>query len=207
MNSSKVWGGRTLHDRSSDRRELLLAAAADLLGTGGAAAVTMRAVVREAGISPRYFYESFDSRETLLVAVYDRVEADLLDRLTAVDISRGLRDVVRSAFEVLRDFFQEDPRRARILLREPLADDVLRAHSASRIPMFTRAIVPMLAPDTGLDAADVDEDGDWAVRSTALSGALVAMYLEYTDGHFAVGPERIVDIAVDVVFAFTGLGS
>lgn len=43
-----------------------------LLGDGGAVAVTMRAVVRAAQLSPRYFYESFASREELLFAVHDR---------------------------------------------------------------------------------------------------------------------------------------
>ncbi len=134
MNTSKVWGGQSPQDRSSSRRESLLSAAEALLGDGGAVAVTMRAVVRAAQLSPRYFYESFASREELLFAVHDRVEDQLLQRLQNVSSSGDLRDAVRSSFEIIRDFFEEDPRRARILLREPLADDMLRSHSATPYP-------------------------------------------------------------------------
>ena len=72
MNSPKLWRGQTLQDRSSDRREQILVVGEQLLGSGGVAAVTMRAVTRQANLSPRYFYETFDSREDLVIAVYDR---------------------------------------------------------------------------------------------------------------------------------------
>ncbi|OPX10312.1 TetR family transcriptional regulator [Gordonia sp. i37] len=206
MNTSKVWGGQSPQDRSSSRRESLLSAAGALLGDGGAVAVTMRAVVRAAQLSPRYFYESFASREELLFAVHDRVEDQLLQRLQSVSSSGDLRDAVRSSFEIIRDFFEEDPRRARILLREPLADDMLRSHSATRIPIFTRAVIQLLAqghPEVA-EATGGDE-ADWMIRSTALSGALISLYLEYTDGHIDVEPDRLVDAAVDVVYALGGL--
>ncbi|WP_288336322.1 TetR/AcrR family transcriptional regulator [uncultured Gordonia sp.] len=206
MNTSKVWGGQSPQDRSSSRRESLLSAAEALLGDGGAVAVTMRAVVRAAQLSPRYFYESFASREELLYAVHDRVEDQLLQRLQNVNSSGDLRDAVRSSFEIIRDFFEEDPRRARILLREPLADDMLRSHSATRIPIFTRAVIQLLAqghPEVA-EATGGDE-ADWMIRSTALSGALISLYLEYTDGHIDVEPDRLVDAAVDVVYALGGL--
>lgn len=207
MSTSRVWGGRSTQDRSSDRREALLAAAEALLGVGGAIAVTMRAVVRDARLSPRYFYESFESRDELVVAVYDRVESELLQRLSTVDTNGDLRQNVRSALESLREFFDEDPGRARILLREPMADDVLRTHSAARIPMFTRAVTPLIfgGDPEPAEAADIDE-AEWAMRSTALSGALVALYLEYIDGHLDAEPSRLVDVAVDVVYRLAGLG-
>ena len=79
MGSPKLWRGQTLDDRSSTRREEILAAAYSLLGDAGAQAVTMRAVIRETNLSPRYFYESFASRDELVTAVYDRVEAQMFD--------------------------------------------------------------------------------------------------------------------------------
>ncbi|WP_328821036.1 hypothetical protein [Nocardia sp. CY41] len=47
MSTPKLWRGQTPQDRSGDRREQLLDVAFDLLGTGGSAAVTMRAVTRQ----------------------------------------------------------------------------------------------------------------------------------------------------------------
>lgn len=203
METTSVWGGRSLSDRSADRRDALLAAGEKLLGEGGAAALTMRAVMREANLSPRYFYESFASREELLIAVYDKTEADMFARVAStIDLDLDVKSAVRVAIQALRDFLAEDPRRGRILLREPLADDALREHRAGRVPTFTRALAPMFGRLS--DTADAD-NSRWTLLSTALSGALVSMYLDYIDGRLDVDPETMVDTAVELVFAIVGI--
>ncbi|MGV9796027.1 TetR/AcrR family transcriptional regulator [Gordonia sp. NPDC003422] len=197
MSSGKLWRGQTLADRSTDRRAVLLDAGRALLGEGGAAAVTMRAVIREAKLSPRYFYESFASREELLTAVYDEVSAELFETLTAVAVTGHPRQDVRAFVDAIRDFFERDPRRARILLREPLADDTLRDHRAAATPQFVGAAVAMAGGRIGADR-------DLAIVSTALSGALVALYLDYSDGRLDVEPDQLVDAAVELIFAIAG---
>lgn len=200
MASSKVWRGQTLRDRTADRRATLLDVGRKLLGSGGSAALTMRAVCRDAQLSPRYFYESFDSREDLLIAVYNQVEelllAHIMGRRTPEPIT--LREVLESC----ANFFEEDPQRARILLREPLGDDTLRKHSASRTPAFVMALIPVLGPQLNDllsgDAARIQ------ILSTALGGALVALYLDWADGRLAVSRDTIADAAVDIVTAMTG---
>lgn len=201
MGSPKLWRGQTLDDRSSTRREEILAAAYSLLGDAGAQAVTMRAVIRETNLSPRYFYESFASRDELVTAVYDRVEAQMFDHVAAVDTSGDLRQSIRGILDAFRDFFEADPRRARILLREPLGDEILREHSAARRPAFARMLFPLLGDDT-LQSRD---DESVAITTTALTGALVALYLDYCDGRLAVDADRLVDAAVALVHAISGL--
>src|SRR3954468_17616405 len=65
--------GSTLADRAAARRAALIEAGVELLGTEGAAGVTVRAVCRGAKLTERYFYESFDSRDALLRAVHAQV--------------------------------------------------------------------------------------------------------------------------------------
>lgn len=199
MNSPKLWRGQTLQDRSSDRREQILAVGEHLLGTGGVAAVTMRAVTRQANLSPRYFYETFDSREDLVIAVYDRVEMGLFEQLQAVPLDAGLPAVVRRSCEICADYFGEDPGRARILLREPLGDDTLRRHRAGRAPVFLRTLIAVLGAEAGAMAPDSDEE--LAIATTALLGALVSLYLDWVDGELDVDRDRITDAAVDIIFA------
>ncbi|NEW51836.1 TetR/AcrR family transcriptional regulator [Nocardia cyriacigeorgica] len=199
MDSPKKWRGQTLADRSLDRREQMLDAGEELLGTGGAAAVTMRAVIRQVNLSPRYFYETFTSREDLVVAVYDRVELELFDRMRPVRIDTGLRAAIRSIFEICARYFEEDPRRARILLREPLADETLRRHGSDRAPAFLRMLVPILGAEA--DAVVPTSDEDLALVATALSGALISLYLDWIDGRLVVDRDRLADTAVEVVFA------
>ncbi|AZZ80322.1 TetR/AcrR family transcriptional regulator [Gordonia alkanivorans] len=201
MSSPKLWRGQTLEDRSTDRREQMLAVAETLLGTGGTAAVTMRAVVREAGLSPRYFYESFSSTEELVTAVYDRVTEQLLARIAVIELPADRRGNVRALLEGFREFFQDEPGRARILLREPLGDDVLRAHRAATVPGFVQAVLAMVTDENSLAPERV------AVISSALTGALVALYLDHIDGRLALTPEQLSDAAVDLVFAVTRIGA
>lgn len=197
MTSPKRWRGQTLRDRSADRRVQLLDVGENLLGSGGAAAVTMRAVCREAQLSPRYFYESFDTREDLLVAVYNQVE----ERLLAHIVNRRAGSV-REVLESCADFFEQDPRRARILLREPLADDTLHKHSVNRTPAFVRALIPALGDN--LNELLLGDPARIQILSTALGGALVALYLDWADGRLNVSREAISTAAVDVVTALTG---
>ncbi|WP_280503026.1 TetR/AcrR family transcriptional regulator [Nocardia farcinica] len=201
MSSPKLWRGQTLQDRSTDRREQFLMVGQRILGSKGVAAVTMRAVVRDADLSPRYFYETFSTREDLITAVYDRVEAELIKRLQAVDLTAGLPEAIRSVFEICADYFDEDPGRARILLREPQGDDTLRRHSADRVPTFLRAVMPIL----GAHAGDLlpTSDKQLAIAATALSGALVSLYLDWIDGILAVEREEVAAAAVDIVFALS----
>lgn len=201
MTSEKLWRGQTLADRSSDRREQMLTVAEHLLGAGGANAVTMRAVVREANLSPRYFYESFASRDDLVTEVYDRVTEQLLTQIAALPRLEDRRANVRAVLEVCRVFFEADPGRARILLREPLADDVLRARRAATVPGFVAAV---LETTTGTHARSPER---LAVVSSALSGALVALYLDYIDGRLSLTPAQLADAAVDLVSAITRIAT
>ncbi|NUP26626.1 MAG: TetR/AcrR family transcriptional regulator [Nocardia sp.] len=199
MNAPKLWRGQTLDARSAERREQLVDVGFELLGTGGSAAVTMRAVTRLANLSPRYFYESFEDRRALVVAVYDRLEAELLSRLRTIDTSGDLHSTVRSALRICTTYFEQDPRRARVLLREPLTDDALRAHSADRLPGFLRIAVPALG--TQADALIPDSDETFTIIGTALGGALVALYVDWIDGRLPVPRDHLVETATALVLA------
>ncbi|WP_245714017.1 TetR/AcrR family transcriptional regulator [Nocardia vaccinii] len=202
-NAPKLWRGQTLQDRSGERRGQLLDCAFDLLGTAGAGAVTMRAVIRQANLSPRYFYESFDNRETLLGAVYDRTEAALFERLSAITPGTDPYAAIRTALQTCADFFEEDPRRARVLLREPLADDHLRRHITQRTPAVFRGLAPLLGP--AAETLFSSSDDTLATIGTALAGALTAVYLEWTDGHLTIEREPLVDNATTIVAALLGI--
>ncbi|WP_328392140.1 TetR/AcrR family transcriptional regulator [Nocardia sp. NBC_00416] len=197
MNAPKLWRGRTLDDRSAQRREQLVDVGLALLGTDGSAAVTMRAVTRLANLSPRYFYESFEDRRALLTAVYDRLESELLIRLSTLRPDADPRATVRSALEICAAYFEEDPRRARVLLREPLTDDTLRRHSADRLPAFLRTVVPTLGHDTLIP----NSEEALAILGTALAGALVALYVDWIDGRLPVPRGRLVDAAAEIVLS------
>lgn len=75
--AGRAYGGLSPEDRVAARRQRLLQAGAVLFGTQGLRATTVRGVCSEAGLTDRYFYESFASLEALLAAVY----TDMMDGL------------------------------------------------------------------------------------------------------------------------------
>lgn len=72
MPAGQRYGGRTAEERRGERRERLLDAGLELFGTQGYASTSIEALCAATRLNPRYFYESFKTREELLQAVYDR---------------------------------------------------------------------------------------------------------------------------------------
>ena len=67
----RTYGGRSAAERRAERRERLLTAGLALFGTEGYAASSIEKLCTHAGVSTRNFYEEFDSREDLLIALHD----------------------------------------------------------------------------------------------------------------------------------------
>jgi AcrR family transcriptional regulator len=65
--------GRTVEERKQERRRALLDTALELFGTVGYRATPIERLCRESYVSTGYFYEEFENREDLLIALYDEL--------------------------------------------------------------------------------------------------------------------------------------
>ena len=124
----RAYGGVPADERVAARRQRLLDAGLELFGTTGYHGTTVRALCAEAGLTARYFYESFPSTEALLIAVYRHWTDHLHDRLaTAIaeaaptdPTDRGADEaVVRHALDAVFASI-EDPRVLRVCWLEVL---------------------------------------------------------------------------------------
>lgn len=202
----RTWGGRTLEDRRAGRREQLLDAGMELLGTQGAAHVTVRAVCRATRLSERYFYESFPDRDAFVVAVHARV-ADAARAAIAAAVQAAKADPVSratAAVEAFTRFLEDDPRRGRVLLSEAFADRALTRHGVELIPSFAELVVEQIRTTFGDDGPD---EVDARMTSVALVGALAQLYLGWLDGGLDVSRERLVAHAVRLVLSSAGVSS
>ncbi|MGH9792076.1 MAG: TetR/AcrR family transcriptional regulator, partial [Candidatus Acidiferrales bacterium] len=66
--------------RSAERRARLIQAGVQVFGTKGFHSATVKQICAEAGLTERYFYESFENLNALFLATYDHE----LERLRAV---------------------------------------------------------------------------------------------------------------------------
>jgi AcrR family transcriptional regulator len=200
------WAGTTLPERQADRRARLLDAGLELVGTGGAAALGVRAACRGAQLSERYFYESFADREELLVAVHDTVADGARERILTV-IS-GLVDptpeaAARAGLEAFTDYLEEDPRRGRVLLIESFADEALVRRGIDALPGFAAVVAAQIRALPGSTADDRDAE----LTAVALVGALTMLYLGWLRGTLDVDRERLIDHAVLLMVRAAGVAS
>ncbi|WP_245650326.1 TetR/AcrR family transcriptional regulator [Millisia brevis] len=127
------YGGADADERRARRRLALVAAGLELFGELGYHNVSVKKVCERAGLTQRYFYESFADRKALLIAVYDHCVA--VTRHAAVAAAGGFlahptgvapADVRAAARASLGAYLRElsaDPRRARVVLVEVVGID------------------------------------------------------------------------------------
>jgi AcrR family transcriptional regulator len=136
----RPYGGVSAQQRVADRRARLLAAGLACFGSAGFAATGVKDVCRAAGLTDRYFYESFRDGRALFLAVFDDVtDALFSDVANAVLAVEPVAEVqLRAAIGTFLGVLAEDPRRARIVFAEPAAaGPEAAAHMHSTLRRFT----------------------------------------------------------------------
>lgn len=69
----RAYGGRCKEDRVAERRAKLLEAAARIYLRDGPQAASVAAICAEAGLTTRYFYESFASNDALTCTIFEEM--------------------------------------------------------------------------------------------------------------------------------------
>ncbi len=119
--TKRMYGGRSLAERELERKRKFMQAGLQLFGTQGFRQATVRAICKEAQLTDRYFYQSFGSLETLLLAVYEDCMTHLSKEILAA-ITEGYQDQDPGTAIIagLDKFFEvlEDPKVAQICMVE-----------------------------------------------------------------------------------------
>lgn len=178
------WSGVPLQDRQTLRRGELIAAGVTLLGGAAGPALTVRAVCREAGLTERYFYESFTDRDEFVRAVYDDVCSTAMKALMS---SQTPRDAVEAFVALMVD----DPSRGRVLLLAPEREPVLTKSGAEWMPSFIALLQHKLT--------EITDPAMQAMVATGLIGALTALFTAYLNGRLAATREQFVDYCTDML--------
>lgn len=171
-----------LEERRSKRYDALLAAGVELLGSPDGPAVNVRAVCRAAGLTERYFYESFSDRDTFVRAVYawvgSRAQTALVEAVTDV---ASPEDTISAAVRAFVELIIDEPRTGRVLLIAPLAEPALSRRGLDLLPGFVELVHARL-PDSA----------DRQLIAVGTVGALTALFIGYLDGTLTVTREALV---------------
>lgn len=188
----RQYGGKSDEDRKIARRALLLDAAILVYGEVGYHKATVRQICKRAGLTARYFYESFSDGEDLFAACYDHVvEIFLSKALTAArefprDKKQQILAFHRTYFSELRD----QPELARVFLMDV----------ASVSPRMRKRFEQSVEAISGLfpghvPVAQVGEEVGELVRR-ALSAGTLQIARRWVDENYQTPIQSLLDAVV-----------
>ena len=143
------YGGRSREERSTDRRDRILASALELFGTHDYDEVTVAEVCTGARVSKRYFYEHFVDREDLVRALHKEQNEWLLAGVVSATPEKPgtLEEMLRPAVHQLLTLLRVNPERAQVIYinaprMETRRRGVLREDAQFLASMLRRMGVP-----------------------------------------------------------------
>jgi AcrR family transcriptional regulator len=201
MPTERIYAGRSAQERRDTRRRALLDAGLELIGTQGWTQTSVRGVYQLAGISPRFFYESFASLDALAVAVYDEIASEATADVIAAVSSAGAdrHDRAEAAMRAVVDGLTKDPRRARVVFVEALGSEAL----ARRRRQTLRELSSVIEALGEASYEVLPADPLTKVTSALLAGGIVELLVAWIDGSIEVSEQQLISDAAALV---VGLG-
>jgi AcrR family transcriptional regulator len=189
--------GVSADDRRTDRRNRLVEAAFEITGNEGAGALGVGRVCLAAGLTKRYFYESFASLAELQSAVVDHAIASMSER---VDPFRptGPGGPPQAWLEAFVSALVDDECLARVLLTE--------THGGALSP-FRHQIIDVAV--AGMAPPGSDQQADLRARLVAYAqvGTLSELCLAWHQGQLAMERATLVDVLTDLFVRLDGARS
>jgi AcrR family transcriptional regulator len=187
--------------RVADRRERLLEAGLEEFGTRGMVVTGVKDICGRAGLTDRYFYESFRDSGELFGAVFDRATAHLFE-VVATAMGSAPADPVAQSRAVIEAYVRalaDDPRLARVVFIEaPSAGPEVERHTRRTLRRFARLIEagaqPYLPSGTPSEAVQFG--------AISLVGAIERLMIEWQAGELGLSIEQIIDYLVDLLLGF-----
>lgn len=205
--AGRRYRGVSNETRKAERRLKLIEAGIRVFGSTGYHSATVKGLCQEAGLTERYFYESFSNAEALFTACYLHITDTLRERLQGVLMNMeadNLELAIRTGLMVFFTQFKDSPQAARILLVEVLTvNRHLEELSLKTLYSFVE-MLEMLAKPL------IEQRKDGAVKaldSTLLASGLVGSVLYMAARWSLDGCKKPVeDVVENAMLIFKGIG-
>lgn len=192
--SGRRYRGVSEEVRRTERRQRFIEAGLDVFGGRGYHSSTVRSICASAGLTERYFYESFENSEDLLCAVYHACVQRLREHMLAalIEVPKEPELMARIALYQVFECVREDPRLARILFVEILGvshrvDALYRTSVADFSGLLVRLVLPLLGESKLPAPLDAD------ILANALIGSIVTSAGRWLLLEFRTPIDTVVD--------------
>ena len=196
----RKYAGVNATDRVAARREKLLDAALELYGTRGFIATGVKDICRQAGLTDRYFYESFRDAGELFMATYDRTTSHLLASVAqnVAVVAPVPEQQVRAAIETFVRALADDPRKARVLFAETAAaGPEAEAHVRASLTRFSQLVAATARPHLPPGMPD----RLLHMGALSLVGAIERVVIEWQRGELEATIDEIIEYFVRLFLA------
>ncbi|TFW24868.1 TetR family transcriptional regulator [Massilia arenosa] len=189
--AERRYRGVASEERRAERRARLIAAAIQVYGERGYRQSTVKAVCEAAGLTERYFYESFANSEELLIASFNAVTYGVFSEITAAaEAVRSRPERSRAMLNAYFSALKREPQAARVFLVEirgvsRAVDDAFDAALRAIGHGVARLVAPPDAPDDELLQAGV-------------VGAVIHIALRWIAQGYKPGLETVTDTALRI---------
>lgn len=201
---ARRYGGQSADERDRERLTRLRAAAMELFGTEGYAAVSVERLCSEAKVSTRHYYQVFSNKEDALLDIYSEITstavADVgqaLESTAGQDITTRLRSAVHAYLGPMLD----DPRKARIAFVEVVGV----SHRVEEVRLGFRHGIVALVEQEASAAVERGEltANDFRFRALAFLGAVNVLVHDWSihPDHVDAGrlSKQLCDLAVELI--------
>jgi AcrR family transcriptional regulator len=198
--STRTYRGVSAEERRAGRRARLIESGLDLLGSGGLDQMTMTAVCGRAGLTERYFYESFRNLDDLLGAIFDATYEEARQRSIGAldDAPPDLFERSRAAVGALISVLTEDPRKARAYV-ESIGSQALRGRRDAAVRWYAGVLADQMCELAAVDRVRCEAQLTFA--TTMLVGGLAEAVIGWLDGTISLSRAELVDEAARLCVA------
>lgn len=196
--AGRRYRGVAVEDRRAERRQRLLEAGLHVFGEVGYHGATVKTICAQAGLTERYFYESFSNSEDLLCAVYEQHMALQQERIFqgVMQARRTPEAMMEAGLRAFFDLARESPAGARVQFVEVLGVsarvDSLYRQSIENFAAMLRSLNQQLPQDNVLKGRDEE------TLSVGLVGAAVGIASRWLLSGFSQPLESVLETTLTI---------
>ena len=200
-----MYAGQPVEDRQRQRRARFLESGLTVFARDGYANSSVGAICKDAGLSSRQFYEEFTGRESLLLELYEQIDRQSRDAVTAALDDRAERsavDVIDACIRAYIESIGRDPRKARVALVEVVG----AGPKVEKYRLELRRAWGALLVGAAEDAALHGEipTGDYAMRVLAIIGAVNYVVDAWSGTEPRTGLDDIIRVLRRIIIGAVG---
>ena len=192
----RPYGGVKADQRRSARRDALIEAGLDIIGEKGWQGLSLKGLCERAGLTERYFYESFGGLDAFRTALFDQVGDETAAAIVNAIDSSGTDSpaTVAAIVNAVWQLLLEDPRRGRVAALQGVGDPTLLRRRGEIQGHFEDVLTTRGGEVFGLDPADPVTP----VLSAAFVGAAYEIFLRLLGGQLTEEPSVCAELLISV---------